>query len=268
MSPLAEQHGILPVTSPSHSSPAPAPPRHRLYVTAPLVEGQPAPLEDGQAHYLRGVLRLSPGDRVSLFNGCDGEWAGEISALSKSAGEVLPQDLLRPQVEETGPWLLFAPLKKDATDYVVQKAVELGCSALLPIFTRRTQSQRVRTDRLRAQVIEASEQCERLTLPEVAEARPLDAVLADWPANRRLFVMAERQNARPAAEVFAERAGDPAGILVGPEGGLAQSDLEALAALPLFSPLSLGPRILRAETAVAAALSVWQAVAGDWRSVT
>ncbi|MCF8483101.1 MAG: 16S rRNA (uracil(1498)-N(3))-methyltransferase [Rhodospirillum sp.] len=261
VSPLPKQHGILPVTSPS-----PAAPRHRLYVTASLAEGHPAPLEDGQAHYLRGVLRLSPGDWVTLFNGRDGEWAGEITALSKSAGEILPQAKLRPQAEEPGPWLLFAPLKKDATDYVVQKAVELGCGALIPVFTQRTQSQRVRTDRLRAQVIEASEQCERLTLPEVVEARPLDAVLADWPTNRRLFVMAERQDARPAAEVFAGRAGDPAAILVGPEGGLAPSDLDALAALALCTPVNLGPRILRAETAAAAALSVWQAVAGDWRA--
>jgi 16S rRNA (uracil1498-N3)-methyltransferase len=238
-------------------------PRHRLFVSADLVAGQPAALDEGQAHYLRSVLRLAPGDRVALFNGRDGEWAATLAALSKAAGEATPEIQLRPQRAEDGPWLIFAPLKKDAMDFVIQKAVELGCGALLPVFTKRTQSQRVRVDRLRAQAIEAAEQCERLTAPEVREAQPLNALLAQWPTDRRLFVMAERGVAAPAARVFTENPG-PCALVVGPEGGFDRSDLDALAALPLSTAVSLGPRILRAETAVAAALAVWQAVAGDW----
>ncbi|WP_313412292.1 16S rRNA (uracil(1498)-N(3))-methyltransferase, partial [Rhodospirillum rubrum] len=242
------------------------PPRHRLYVDAPLAAGLDVRLDGAQAHYLRDVMRLGPGAAVALFNGRDGEWLATLDTLGKAGAQAVAQTLLRPQGDEDGPWLLFAPLKKEATDYLVEKAVELGCGALLPVMTRRTQSQKVRTDRLRAQVIGAAEQCERLTLPAVFEPRPLAKVLEDWPAERRLFVLAERRDALPAARAFAGARALKAALLVGPEGGLDDKDLDALLALPSSTPVGLGPRILRAETAAAAALAVWQAVAGDWET--
>ncbi len=246
-------------------------PRYRLFTDAALSAGTPVELETDQAHRLRGVLRLAEGERIALFNGRDGEWAATLTRLDKRRADALPETLLRPQAAEPGPWLLFAPVKKDAMDYAVQKAVELGASALWPVRTARTNSQRVRLDRLRAQVIEAAEQCERLTVPEVFDDTPLAEVLAspafagsaDHPG-RKLFLLAERGDARPAAQAFADPGQGPAALLVGPEGGFADSDLAALAHSTFVVPVSLGPRILRAETACAAALAVWQSAAGDW----
>lgn len=241
-------------------------PPPRLCVEGPLAADSPLALSTDQAHYLRHVLRLGPGAPVLLFNGRDGEWRAVLDSLDKARATARPETRTRPQAEDPGPWLLFAPLKKDAMDVLVQKAVELGCGALWPVFTRRSQTQRVRTDRLAAQVREAAEQCERLTLPEVHEARPLERALSAWPAERRLIVLAERRDAPPLAEALGATTGPPPGLLVGPEGGLDDLDLDLVSALiPSWSPRSdtadLGPRILRAETAALAALAVWQALA-------
>ncbi|GEO81305.1 16S rRNA (uracil(1498)-N(3))-methyltransferase [Pararhodospirillum oryzae] len=236
----------------------------RLFVDSPLAAGETVPLAPAQAHYLRTVLRLGDGAGVAAFNGRDGEWRA-VLAGSGSRAALRVEESRRAQPESRGPWLLFAPLKKDATDYVVQKAVELGCRRLCPVLTRRTQTRTVRLDRLQAQAIEAAEQCERLDIPLVDPLRPLAETLADWPRERRLFVLAERRNAAPAARCFAQARGQDAAFLVGPEGGLDDTDLDAVAPLASCAcTVDLGPRILRAETAGAAALAVWQAVAGDW----
>lgn len=242
----------------------------RLYVADDLGEGKAVGLPEGQAHYLRNVLRLGPGAAVALFNGRDGEWLGRIVTLDRRAGTVAVERRTRPQAVEPDLWLLFAPIKRAPLDFLVQKAVELGVSRLSPIITQHTDVGRVNTERLRAIVLEAAEQCERLTLPEIDEPRPLTTALADWPAGRPLLVCAERGPARPIAAVLSEaaqmRAPAQGAIFAGPEGGFSTSELDAFGNLPFVKPISLGPRILRAETAVLAALACWQSVLGDWRS--
>ena len=240
-------------------------PRARLYVNAELAGGVPVELAAGQAHYLRNVLRCSTGDAVTLFNGADGEWSGRIATVSRGAASV---DLVEQRrVQESCPdlWLCFAPLKKSATDFVVGKATELGVSALQPVTTRHCDTARVNLDRLRTIAIEAAEQTERLDIPAVLGPVALTALLSDWPAGRVLLVAAESGASRPIAEAIGDFVGRPAAILVGPEGGFAQSELDGLRDLSFVQPVGLGPRILRADTAALAALSCWQAVAGDWQ---
>jgi len=230
-------------------------------LAADAIVDLPAP----QAHYLRSVLRRGPGDTVVLFNGQDGEWRGSIERLAKSGGQVLCGDRLRPQTTEAGPWLLFAPLKRGPVDMMTEKATELGVSQLHPVLTRFTTSPRVNLDRLRALAVEAAEQCRRLTVPCVTEPKPLAYLSDGWPSDRRLLVLAEHGAAITAAQAFSETAGKPAALLVGPEGGLADSELDALRHLPFVTPVRLGPRVLRAETAAIAGLTLWQALSGDWR---
>lgn len=243
-------------------------PKYRLFVNAPLAEAASVDLEAAQAHYLGTVMRAKPGEAVALFNGRDGEWRAEITEVAKKRATLLVQASLRPQ----GPpppdlWLLFAPLKKDATDMVVQKAVELGVTRLQPVMTERTNAARFNTDRARANAIEAAEQCERLTLPEVAEPAPLLRLLAEWDAARPLFVCDETGRGRPLADAAAaQHDGAIAAVLTGPEGGLAGMELDHMRGLSFVVPVVLGPRILRAETAALSALAVWQAVRGDWAS--
>ena len=240
-------------------------PRARLYVNAELSGGAPVELSAGQAHYLRNVLRCAPAEAVALFNGADGEWLARIVALSRGAARVELEAKCRDQSACPDLWLCFAPLKKAATDFVVAKATELGVSAIQPVTTRHSETARVNLDRLRATAIEAAEQTERLDVPAILAPLPLPALVADWPADRALLVGAEFGDSRPIAETAAEIAGRPAAILVGPEGGFAKSELDGLRELPFVHPVGLGPRILRADTAALAALSCWQAVAGDWR---
>ena len=225
----------------------------------------PISLTPPQIHYLRNVMRAGPGDTVILFNGRDGEWAAQIDALSKGSGTLTPQKKHREQSSEPGPWLLFAPIKRAPLDFLVQKAVELGAACLLPVFTAHTNSERINLDRLTANAIEAAEQCERLTVPEIRAPDKLDAILQNWPTDRRLLVCAEHGNAQGIDETLRSATGNEEwGILIGPEGGFAPSELDQLRALPFASLVSLGPRILRAETAALAALTCWQAVLGDW----
>ena len=241
----------------------------RLFVEGdvPLGEGGAVPLLAGQAHYLRAVMRRGPGDAVVLFNGCDGEWLARLTRLAKGAAEAVCETRLRPQPAgpPAGPWLLFAPLKRGPVDMVAEKATELGAVRLVPVVTRRTTAARLNATRLRAHAVEAAEQCRRLTVPEVAEPVALESLATGWPTGRRLFVLAESGPAEAAASAFAQAAGAPAALLVGPEGGFADSELDALRQLAFVTLVRLGPRILRAETAALAALSVWQAVAGDAR---
>ncbi len=230
----------------------------RLHVTATLTAGTAFDATPAQAHYLGTVMRRAAGDPLRLFNGIDGEWEGRIVALRRDRGRIEPVRLLRAQMAEPDLWLAFAPLKRDATELVVQKATELGAAAILPVLTARTNTSRLNAERLAAIAIEAAEQCERLTVPTIAEPRRLSALLAGWPAGRVLAAALERAEApflRPIAA--------PAALLIGPEGGFAPDELEELHRHPFVKGVSLGPRILRAETAAIVGLALLQApVAG------
>jgi 16S rRNA (uracil1498-N3)-methyltransferase len=235
----------------------------RLYVEADLAAGAEVPLDPAQAHYLRNVMRRAPGDAVRVFNGHHGEWRAKIAALGKGKGALSVEAQTRPQAPEPDLWLLAAPIKRTAIDFVAAKATELGVSAIQPVFTRRTAVTRVNADRMRANVIEAAEQCERLTVPAVRAAAQLDKVLGAWPRGRRLLFADETRSGRPIAEALAaERAKmpEPWAILIGPEGGFAPEELQRIRAVPGVVPVSLGARLLRADTAALAALAVWQAV--------
>jgi len=245
-------------------------PKIRLYVTCDLAAGAAVALDEKQAHYLRAVMRLAPGDEVLVFNGRDGEWRARIDQLGKKAGALAVVE--RTRAQETGPdlWLLFAPAKRGSPELVARAATELGVSALQPVTTRRTVVGRLNTDRLRANAIEAAEQCGRLDVPAVLKPMALDALLADWPAERRLMLCDETGGGAPVADALsaAERPAahaTPWAVLVGPEGGFDPSELDALGKRPIVTSVGLGPRILRAETAAIAALACWQALVGDWR---
>ena len=239
-------------------------PAARLYVPAALAAGTEVALGVGQAHYLRSVLRLDPGRRVLLFNGRDGEWLADLTELRKSGGTALARSQRRPQAAEPDLWLLFAPIKGDRIDAVAEKATELGVSRLQPVMTRHTVVARVNLDRLRARSLEAAEQCERLTVPDVLEPRPLREVLEHWPRERNLFACAEAGPARPLTEALSERTrGAPGALLVGPEGGFSPDELDLLKELAFVTAVGLGPRLLRADTAAIAALALWQALDGD-----
>ncbi|MBO6947637.1 MAG: 16S rRNA (uracil(1498)-N(3))-methyltransferase [Rhodospirillales bacterium] len=235
-------------------------PSIRLYVDAPLEAGAAVALERGQSHYLLNVMRQNVGAPVSLFNGREGEWAGEIAAADKKAVVVSVVSRLREQDPAPDVWLLFAPLKKDRTDFLIEKATELGVSKLIPVTTQFTQSSRLNTDRARATAIEAAEQSRRLTVPEIEEPSSLERVFADWPDDRRLVYLDETGSGAPLAQVLAG-SDDALAFLIGPEGGFAPSELDVLRKLTFSVAADLGPRILRAETAAAAALAIRQSVA-------
>lgn len=236
----------------------------RLYVTADLGEGVALTLDEGQTHYLLHVLRAQAGNFVSLFNGRDGEWLGEITAATKRGVGLICRKQTRPQVGVPDVWLAFAPVKKTPSDYLVQKATELGVSMLQPVFTRRTIVTRINEERMAANAIEAAEQSDRLTVPEFREAVSFDKLLAAWPGGRRLLFCDEGGDAKAMTQAARESRGGPAAILTGPEGGFDPAERAALRGLPFVTPVTLGPRILRADTAALAALALWQAVAGDW----
>lgn len=240
-------------------------PRTRLYVTADLATGAGVALDASQAHYLKTVLRLPPGAPVALFNGRDGEWRAAIESFGKESGTVRVERQTREQLREPDLWLAFAPVKRARIDFLVEKATELGVSALQPLFTERTQVERMNLDRLRANVREAAGQTERLTIPEVRPPLPLDRALALWPADRRLL-LCDESGASPdiASALRAEQPG-VWGLLTGPEGGFTERELDALRKLPFVCAVGLGPRVLRADTAALAALAVFQALLGDWR---
>jgi len=236
----------------------------RLWVDADLTEGAMVEIGRERAHFLRDVLRLAPGTLVSLFNGRDGEWIARIETLAKSEAVLRPERRTRSQTPSPNLWLLFAPIKGGRVDSVAEKATELGVSVLWPILTRRTEARRVNLDRLRANAIEAAEQCERLDVPEVREPIELDRLPADLGNGHVLFVCAEAGGAIPIAEAVQASAGRPVAFLVGPEGGFAPEEFAWLRRRPDVVPVGLGPRVLRADTATFAALSCFQAVAGDW----
>jgi 16S rRNA (uracil1498-N3)-methyltransferase len=236
----------------------------RLNVTADLGAGVALTLDEGQSHYLLHVLRAHAGNRILLFNGRDGEWLAEIAMAGKRGVTAKCLTQTQPQSDVPDIWLAFAPVKKTPSDYLVQKATELGTSVLLPVFTRRTIVSRINEERMAANAIEAAEQSGRLSVPEIREATSLDKLLASWPKERRLFFCDEGGDAKPLTEA-ARGVSGPAAILTGPEGGFDPAEREILRAQPFVTPVTLGPRILRADTAALAALAIWQSVRGDWR---
>lgn len=250
--------------------------RTRLHVADSLRAGVTVTLGRDATHYLRDVLRQKAGREIGVFNAEDGEWSAILTRVGRNDADVEIGARLRPPAPEPDLWLLFALLKRTRTDLVVEKATELGVARVLPVVTARTQTARVNTARLRAIAREAAEQCERLSVPDVAEPQSLSDVLDRWPTSRRLVVADEAGGGRPIAEALAEAGGDHSGnslhgnspvtwaLLIGPEGGFDSAELDRLRKLPFVTPVALGPRILRAETAALAALTCLQASIGDW----
>ncbi|MFQ5624182.1 MAG: 16S rRNA (uracil(1498)-N(3))-methyltransferase [Paracoccaceae bacterium] len=237
----------------------------RLYVDVPLGGGQVAGLTRGQAHYLFAVMRLGVGEFIAIFNGRDGEWTAEIAEAGKRAGTVICREAAAPQAAAPDLWLMFAPVKKARTDFIVEKATEIGVSRLLPVFTEYTDVGRVRAERLRANAVEAAEQSGATLVPEVAEPVKLGPLLDGFPADRRLMFCDERSRTQGAAAALEAAGPGPWAILVGPEGGFSQAEADRLRRFSRAVPVSLGPRVLRAETAAVAALTLWHATLGDWR---
>ena len=237
----------------------------RLYIDQPLQGGQPAGLTGDQAHYLGTVMRLPVGAVIEAFNGRDGVWLAEVAALSKRAGGTLiPLGQIGPQRNPPDLWLLFAPIKKARTDFIVEKAAELGCARILPVTTDHTNAERISRERLQAHAVEAAEQCGGSYVPEVAALQPLARLLDGWDATRRIL-WADESRAGPA-EPLAGLPGGPWAVLIGPEGGFSAAERARLGACRSVTSVSLGPRILRADTAAVAAITLWQAALGDWRT--
>ncbi|NNU79674.1 16S rRNA (uracil(1498)-N(3))-methyltransferase [Halovulum dunhuangense] len=239
-------------------------PKIRLFLDAALSVGQMVELTPAQTHYLGGVMRRAAGHEVAVFNGRDGEWRAVIEVMEKKRARLRILEQTAPQLGPPDLWLMFAPIKKARTDFIVEKATELGCARIQPVLTRFTNAERVRVDRLQAHAVEAAEQCGGTFVPEVAEPVRLDRLLGDWPADRRLMFCDEARTALPVAEALAGAGGGPWAILVGPEGGFASDEAARLRAIPGVVPVTLGPRILRADTAAAAAITAWQMQLGDW----
>lgn len=241
-------------------------PATRLYVEDDLNPGAVIGLSPDHAHFLRSVLRLTPGRFVSLFNGRDGEWLAAIDGIGKGWASLSLESQSRAQTSSPDIWLYFAPIKRARLDFLVQKATELGAACIQPVITQRTIVERIKADRLRANAMEAAEQCERLDLPAIEEPQKLDRALDRHPADRPVFVCAEFGEADPMAEAMRDvRPGQGCTILIGPEGGFTPDEQHLLSKRSYVRFVGLGPRILRAETAALSALTLWQAHAGDWQ---
>jgi 16S rRNA (uracil1498-N3)-methyltransferase len=234
----------------------------RLFVSEPLTPGAAVAVEGNQAHYLAKVMRVGEGDAVVLCDDLTGEWAARIVSVSKRAVVLEPAVRMREREQVPDFWLCPALLKKDRFDLVLEKAAELGVRSIRPLVTRRCVANKLNLDRARAIVTEAAEQCARTALPELSEPVRLDALLAAWPEDRALF-FADELGGEPAAAAFAAR-GAPAALLIGPEGGFEDGERAAIRANAAARPISLGPRILRGETAAIAATGLWMATTGDW----
>jgi 16S rRNA (uracil1498-N3)-methyltransferase len=237
----------------------------RLFVKSPLRAGAGIALESPQAHYLANVLRLKAGDQVLVFNGLDGEWCARLSNVAKKKVDLQAEHQTRPQ--EAGPDLhyLFAPIKRARVDYMAQKATEMGASLLQPVLTRRTVAERVKVERLQANAVEAAEQCGILRVPEVRAPKKLDKLLKDWDEERLLIFADEVAASASPLDVLSAQEQKPLAVLIGPEGGFEPEERAALLRHPFVIPLSLGPRIMRADTAAVACLALVNAVLGDWR---
>lgn len=241
------------------------PPRSapRLFVSQRLKIGASVSLDSSQAHYLTRVMRVAPGDTVILCDNQTGEWAAEVIDIGKRELALAVGQHLRARESVPDLWLCAALLKKDRFDLVLEKATELGVAAIHPVLTRRCVADKLNPERAQAIVTEAAEQCARTALPDLTDPVKLDRLLVNWPAGRALF-FADETGGASSAETFATHTG-PAAILTGPEGGFDEAERTAIRAHPAARAISLGPRILRGETAAMAALAVWMVSAGDWR---
>ncbi len=233
----------------------------RLYVDTPLAVGAEVCFNEDQSRYLGNVMHLSLGDGVLLFDGVNGEFAAELVHLGKKTATAVVREQTRSFLPSADVWLMFAPVKKDRTDFIIEKATELGAGKIVPVITCRTIAAKVRTDRFRLQAAEAAEQSGRMEVPEIGEPVHLDKLLANWDPSRRLFFMDESGQGLPAAQAFSAYRG-PAALLIGPEGGFSSEEQNLIRTLPFVSAVSLGALILRAETAAAVSLGVWQAISG------
>lgn len=237
----------------------------RLYVNQPLGMGQAVALGPEQANYLFSVMRLPVGAAVLVFNGRDGEWIAGVEDAGKKRGMLVCHAQSKPQQTPPDLWLIFSPVKKDRTNFIVEKAVELGVARIMPVQTRFTNSERWRLDKQVAHAIEAAEQCGATYVPQVGEMHPLDRVLTNWNTDRTLFWADETLSSNAAEGAGMGGTDAPAAILIGPEGGFSDEEKAKLRKLDFVRPLRLGPRILRAETAAIAAIVQWQSSHGDWR---
>ena len=238
----------------------------RLMVPHDLAAGAELALDEGQSRYVAAVMRLAVGDELLVFNGRDGEWLAGVTAVNKRVVTLLARRQQRPQAASPDMELVVALVKRGPLETIVEKAAELGARRVRLVTTERTNADHTRVDRLAAIAAEAAEQTGRLDAPEVLTPVKLERLIADWPASRRLLFCDEAGEAAPIAEALAGRAAaEPWAILIGPEGGFSAREREQLRALPYAVSCSLGPRILRADTAAIGALSVWQAMLGDWR---
>ncbi|WP_417319692.1 16S rRNA (uracil(1498)-N(3))-methyltransferase [Emcibacter sp.] len=251
-----------------------ATPNIRLFVENDLVSDQEFLIDGNQGHYLINVMRMKEGEVVALFNGRDGEWMARIEKTGKGKAAVKVLGHLEDQAEEPDLWYLFAPVKKARLDYMVEKATELGVSLIRPVMTRRTVVDRVKEDRMRANAIEAAEQCGRLTVPVIEAPVKLEKLLADWPDDRLIMFCDEAggegdQEILPVGRAVEQAARaaelDKWAILIGPEGGFDPKERQMIRSHPQAVAVTLGPRILRADTAAVAAISLWQSFAGDWQ---
>ena len=236
----------------------------RLFVKNNLTEQKTISLPEAQSHYLINVMRCRQGDSVCCFDGISGEYKAEITVADKKGTILAIKEKKRDIGPEKDIWLLFAPLKKDKTDFVIEKAVELGVSKIIPVITARTNSERIKIERYEAQAIEAAEQSERLTVPEIEAAVSLEKLIKEWDKQRTLFFMDEHRQGNSAKQVFSLNQSEKTAVLIGPEGGFDAIETATLNKCSFVKNVSLGPRILRAETAAIASLAVWQAISGDW----
>lgn len=236
----------------------------RLHVDDALRAGEPVSISSAQANYLVNVMRLEDGAAVLLFNGRDGEWRARVARPSRKRVDLLPEERVREQTVAPDLHYLFAPLKSGRLDYMIQKATEMGAGVLRPVMTQHVQMPRFNVERAQANAMEAAEQCGILSVPRVAEMERLDEALSGWDAGRTLVFCDEREDGAGAIETLRPLAGRPLALLIGPEGGFSGPERAMLRALPYVVPVSLGPRILRADTAAVAALALVQAAAGDW----
>jgi len=238
----------------------------RLFVKQDLSDATRLALDPDQSRYLAAVMRLAAGDELLIFNGRDGEWRARVATVGKKSVDLEAQARVRPQA--TGPdlELVIALVKRARLETIVEKAAELGCARVRLAITERTQSDHTRIDRLEAIAVEAAEQTGRLDVPTVEAPQKLEAVVADWPADRPLMFCDEAGDARPAIEALAGGAAGPWAVLVGPEGGFSPRERALVRGLPQAVPVSLGPRILRADTAAIAALTLWQSALGDLKT--
>ena len=238
----------------------------RLFIPDPLASGAEIALGEGQSRYLASVMRQRPGDAVALFNGRDGEWRATIAEVGKRAVRLAVEAELRPQAYGPDLDLVVALVKRARLETIVEKAAELGARRVRLVVTERTNADHTRVDRLQAIATEAAEQTGRLDVPEIVAQVKLEALVSGWEAGRSLLFCDEAGDAKPALEALKDRPGGPWAILIGPEGGFSPKERERLRGLAYATPATLGPRILRADTAAISALTLWQAQLGDWQA--